>query len=52
MATAAPVPFLARELPHAAGTAVKIEEKKKTCFSFWPHPWHVEGPGPGVEPAP
>ena len=20
------------------------------CFCFWPHPWHVEVPGPGVEP--
>ena len=19
---------------------------------FWPHPWHVEVPGPGIEPAP
>ena len=21
-------------------------------FIFWPHPWHVEVSGPGIEPAP
>ena len=20
-------------------------------FLFWPHPWHAEVPGPGIEPA-
>ena len=22
------------------------------CFRFWPYPWHVEVPGPGIEPVP
>ena len=21
-------------------------------FFWWPHPWHVEGPGPGIDPMP
>ena len=24
------------------------KKKKRNSFIFWPHPWHAEGPGPGI----
>ena len=56
------VQSLAWELPHVMGTAKK-KKKKMQLFDLaplmyfifkifevlWPHPWHMEVPGPGIE---
>ena len=49
------------ELPYAATVAKKKKKSKRNngiqktveqhfFFFFWPHPWHVEVPGPVIQP--